>query len=148
MTSPSHLTLITDHVDNTPGAEPLLILTANLGLPQLLPSALRRVGWSDIPILPVDAESESHHVTSLFRADAHLALPADDDIRVAVAALVRRPGTRSAHLRVVGTFSWPRERDAALRGVESLIQSYVDQWMPTRALWPAPAETLLGDEVR
>jgi hypothetical protein len=50
-------------------------------------------------------------------------------------------------LIVHGPFDWPTDQRAAIRAVEQVIQAHVGQWMPSRALWSAPAEVLLPDEV-
>jgi hypothetical protein len=67
--------------------------------------------------------------------------------RVGVAAIVLRPGARTTQLALRGPFAWPHEESDALRALERLIQAWVDQWTPARALWDAPAEAALGDEV-
>ena len=67
---------------------------------------------------------------------------------VGVVALVARPGGIGAQLVVRSSYNISDGMNPAVRQVEALVQSYADQWMPERALWSAPAEVLLGDEVR
>lgn len=144
------LHLVSDVPDSrhspAPG-QPDVVLTATLGLPRLLPAALKRVGWSGLPVVAIDDADRHTDTVLLFRAEARVLLPSDTYVRVVVCALILRPGARSAHLRVAGTFGWPDQRGDVLSAIEQLIQAYHDQWMPSRALWSAPAEALLAGEV-
>jgi hypothetical protein len=119
-------------------------LTARLGLPRLLAAAL---GVSLDVVLSVDTPDTPPQPAIFFGAPTTLALPDRDSARVGVAALILRPGRRTSHLAIAGVHDWPSERDDALRSLERLIQAHAGQWMPTRALWNAPAEVLLPDEV-
>lgn len=143
---PSSLTLVSNIQDDGTSEVPDVILTTTLGLPDLLPSALQRSGWPNVPIISVDCGDPTQRA-DFFRSDALLVLPEPNDTNVAVTALVLRPGGRSAHLRHAGSFVWPSQRHETLSAIETLIQAYADQWMPTRSLWPAPAEVMLEDEV-
>lgn len=136
-----------------------------IGYPHLLVEALALVGVDRRPIATIDRKPATESAP-FFRAPADLALdphhvvsqssatPATGGIEagrgrtVGVVALVARPGGSGAQLIVRGPYHLSGGVDPALRQLESLIQSYADQWMPERALWAAPAEVLLGDEVR
>lgn len=122
-------------------------LTATLGLYPWLPQSLRHLTGSDAPVVRVDAFALEVTTHPFFRADAGLSLAILDGAAVGVAGLVARPGRHDAHLSIAGSFAWTDERAAALREIERLIQRNVDQWLPERALWPAPAEELLAGEV-
>jgi hypothetical protein len=121
-----------------------LWLTATIGLPSLLAQAL---GASPEQIIAVDTNTDHPRPFQFFRATANLFLPDSRKQRVGAAALVLRPNRRSSHLAVSSVFEWPAERDEAIRTLERLIQAHAGQWMPSRALWSAPAEALLINEV-
>lgn len=127
------------------GSEVNLWLTATLGLPYLLADAL---STSPADVFTVDADRHPPQTVQFFRAPAMLSLPDDNQRRVGVAALILRPRQRTTLLAIDGIYSWPSERDAALRALERLIQAHAGQWMPSRALWDAPAESLLAAEIR
>ncbi|HYI14332.1 MAG TPA: hypothetical protein VEX37_03000 [Thermomicrobiales bacterium] len=134
-------TLTTNRDDD---AEVTYWLTATIGVPHLLADAL---GTSPQTLVLIDAESTSRQTTEFFRAPAQLTLPQAGTHRVGVAALVLRPDRQTSHLAVAGMHEWPGDRDAAIRSLERLIQAHAGQWMPQRALWPAPAEVLMPDEI-
>jgi hypothetical protein len=119
-------------------------ITANIGVPNRLADAL---DVADDEIVSVDASAGSPQPASFFRALANLNLPADAPNRIGVAALILRPDHRTSQLIITGVHNWPDDRRGALRSLERLIQAHAGQWMPSRALWPAPAESLLPDEV-
>lgn len=125
-------------------------LTASLGLPRDLPDVLFRDATNSPLLVPIDGDGPLRSQHTLFRAPADLALGSDlvPSGLIGVAALVARPGGHQAQLIVHGPFRLPEDFPVALRHVEALIQSYADQWMPERLLWSAPAEVLLGDEIR
>lgn len=127
--------------------EPDLWIAPALGYPHLLPGALARNGSLSPEIITVD-DGDGDAERSFFRAPASLRLNRTSSGITGVAALVARPAGGGAQLILRGPFTLPDDLSLALRELESLIQSYADQWMPTRALWGAPAERLLGDEVR
>jgi hypothetical protein len=58
-----------------------------------------------------------------------------------------RPNRRTSQLVVTGVHNWPDDHRGALRSLERLVQAHAGQWMAPRALWSAPAESLLSDEV-
>jgi hypothetical protein len=91
--------------------------------------------------------SESPGPATFFRAPASLTLPDSAARRVGVAALILRPDRRTSHLEIAGIYDWPSHSADAIHSLERLIQAYAGQWMPPRALWNAPAEMLLKDEV-
>ncbi len=119
-------------------------LTATIGMPDLLADAL---GASSERVTMVDADSRSCQTIEFFRASAQLTLPPLDRHTVGVAALVLRPGQRTGHLAVTDVHDWATDADGVIRSLERLVQAHAGQWMPRRALWSAPAETLLPDEV-
>ena len=125
-----------DHVD--------LWLTSTIGLPHHLPNAL---GATPDCIVTVDRRSDKFRSVRFFSATAELVLPDEGGRCVGVGGLILRPGGRSSILVTSGPFRWPDEQEAALRGLERLVQAHAGQWMPKRALWPGPAETLLRAEV-
>jgi hypothetical protein len=129
--------------DRSPGCH--IVLTAHLGAHELLGRAL---SYPDDTIARIDAFSPSYAEHIFFGSDAQLALPDETPRSVMVAALLFRPGNRSTHLSIEGIFDWPSQRNAAVSAIEDLIQSYADQWSAPRALWRAPAEELLPDEIR
>lgn len=122
----------------------MLWLTATLGLPHLLAQALSA---SPEHVIAVDSGAPPLQPVQLFRANTQLSLPATNQIRVGVAALVLRPCRRTSHLAIGGAYTWPTDRDAVLRALERLIQANAGQWLPPLALWPGPAELLLPGEV-
>jgi hypothetical protein len=140
-------------VDGVPPVNVDLWLSANVGLPALLAGALTQFGAAAAapPVQLIDAtiaaQSLSFREIEFFRAPATLALP-DSVLSIGVAALLLRAGGQTTHLALRGPFAWPAEERAAMRAVERLIQAHVKQWTPTRALWTAPAERLLEDEVQ
>ncbi|MEX2314917.1 MAG: hypothetical protein WD628_04300 [Thermomicrobiales bacterium] len=121
-----------------------LWLTATIGLPPLMAQAL---GALPEQVIAVDSNMDPLRPFQFFRATASLFLPDARQQRVGVAALVLRPDRRTSHIAISGVHEWPAERDAAIRSLERLIQGHAGQWMPSRALWSAPAEALLIDEV-
>lgn len=139
--------------------------TVRTGYPHLLVEALSLMGVDRGPVATVDGNPATTRFP-FFRAPAGLALaphhvdPQTSNIpttggieagrcrTVGVVALVARPGGSGAQLIVRGPYQLSGGVNPALRQLESLIQSYANQWMPERALWAAPAEVLLGDEVR
>jgi hypothetical protein len=124
-------------------------LSATVGLPASLGDALRlTTGRQPQKIVRVDAGMPEPVPREWFRAPASLVLPTSDAGRVGVAALVVRPDRRTCHLLVDGTYMWPDDAGNALRALERIVQAHVEQWLPPRALWSAPAERLLGDEIR
>jgi hypothetical protein len=120
-----------------------LVLTARLGLPARL--AALAEGAAQLRF--VDHLDEQADAATFFRAPARLALPALPGT-VAVAAVILRPGGHNAQLVVDGPFDWPAEQDYVIRALERLLQHYPEQWFPDAALWSAPAEVLLAEEVR
>ena len=122
-------------------------LTATIGLHRALGDVLHAEAGYEAVIIPIDGASSEVETATLFRAEAALWLPVPTGATIGVASLVARPGRRDTHRAVAGPFRWPDERVAALRQMERLIQRDADQWVPTRALWAAPAEVLLAGEV-
>lgn len=122
-------------------------LTAAIGLRRALGDVLRSEAGYEAVVIPIDSASSEAEAATFFRAEAALWLPVPPGATVGVASLVARPGRRDSHLTVAGPFRWPDERMAAIRQIERLIQRDADQWVPTRALWAAPAEVLLAGEV-
>lgn len=118
------------------------VLTAQMGLP----ARLAAIVGSGPRLRFIDHLGEQAEEVTFFRAAARLALPQLPG-RVVVAAVVLRPGGRSAHLVVAGPFDWPGQRDAVIAALERLLQRFIDQWFPCDALWSAPAEVLLAGEV-
>jgi hypothetical protein len=134
-------------VGEIPAAQPDAVLTASLGVPDLLSDALQSAGVDHRSMpLRVDAGNGSS-TAELFRATAHLTLPDDSPRSVIAASLVLRPGGRDTQLNVIGPFDWPTDRPAALRAIELMIQAYVDQWIAPRQLWDLPAEEVLKGEI-
>lgn len=119
-------------------------ITATIGVPHLLADAL---SVSRDRMLIADSDAGSPHQVEFFRAPASLHLPSDEPQRVGVAALVLRPDRKTSQLIVSGVHDWPVDHKGAIRSLERLIQAHAGQWMPRRALWSAPAESLLPDEV-
>jgi hypothetical protein len=147
----SRLALISDIPAANGGSSairPDLILTANIGLPKHLPTALKRAEWGDLAVIAIDDPRLEAQTATFFRSSAQLVLPTSHNLKVSVCGLILRPGARSVHLRVSQTFRWPEQRLYTIGAIETLIQAYADQWMPQRALWPAPAEQLLVGEIR
>ena len=124
--------------------EPSLWLTATIGLPHLLADALET---SPDRVIAVDSDESATEPAPFFRAPATLVLPDRSPRCVGVAALILRPDRRTSQLVVEGIYDWPADRNGALRSLERLIQAHAGQWTPRRALWVAPAETLLASEV-
>ncbi|MFW6075756.1 MAG: hypothetical protein ACOC9Y_09180 [Chloroflexota bacterium] len=145
----------------TDGVRPGMILTASLGLSELLPRAL------SLSFPAVAGETMSrHHILDdlepgtspvyipLFRGRAGLqsVTLADRDRPVAVMALVVRPGATSLLLsgsivpaEQLAGYDELVEVPAVRRGFESIVRDYVDQWCPPRALWDRPAEEQLAE---
>jgi hypothetical protein len=119
-------------------------LTATIGVPDRLAKTLD-VTYDKI--VNVDSPVGLAEPMEFFRARADLTLPSDIPEHVGVAALILRPDHQTSQLIVTGVHDWPADRRGALRSLERLIQAHAGQWMPPRALWPAPAESLLPDEV-
>jgi hypothetical protein len=123
-------------------------LSAMVGVPHLFMNALRALGsLGPHTLTRLDANDGPVSAHTFFRASASLVLPRTGIERVGVGALVLRPDGHSTQLAIGGVFEWPTQHAEALRAVERLIQAYVDQWLPERALWAAPAETLLAGEI-
>jgi hypothetical protein len=147
-----------------------LILSAQVGLPELVPDVLRACNPVEegaqppIPLLADGAFSPPECMyVQLFRAPAFLVNPAEfaSPGPLYVLAVVRRPGGGSLQLVGEGVDSpfdiddhgqpgWGR---SVIRALERVIQAYVDQWTPVRPLWDRPAEVELPeyasrDEVR
>lgn len=123
-------------------------LTATLGLHTRLEHALAEATRSTAPVMLIDDPVADAATVLFFRATASLVLPDDRERLVGVAGLVTRPGRRDTQLNIEGTFAWPLERDEVLRCLERLVQRDAGQWVSRRALWDAPAEVMLSDEVR
>jgi hypothetical protein len=123
------------------------IVSANVGLPGELPNALAATCNLQASNLVLIEDCGVLQEREFFRAPAKLHLPTQRST-VGVAALVVRPGGRSTHLRLAGTFAWPDDERQILDALEAIIQTHADQWIPERSLWDAPAERILGDEVR
>lgn len=123
-------------------------LSARVGCWRALPAALAAIAPVAAPVHRIDDAAPNEETTVFFRAPARLSLLDATPRTVGVAILVERPGRRDVQLEVVGPYTWPDESATCLRAIEAMIQRYVDQWQPARALWPAPAEVLLGREVR
>ncbi len=139
-----------DHVDITLDGQPFspdVWISATLGYPGLLPDALSHLGSEATEIVMIDRK-QGDVERVFFRAPASLRIDDTSAAMAGVAALVARPANAGAQLILRGPFELPDDLPLALRQLESLIQSYADQWMPPRALWNAPAEVLLGDEIR
>jgi hypothetical protein len=120
-----------------------LVLTARVGLPARLSALLE----PETRLRFVDHLDEQAAAVTFFRAPARLALPALPG-NMAVAAVILRPGGRDAQLVVDGPFDWPAEQDEVVWALERLLQRFPEQWFPDAALWAAPAEVLLADEIR
>jgi hypothetical protein len=122
-----------------------IVLSAQIGLPARLAQLVRNRAQS-AQLRFVDHLDGAAAEIDLFRAPARLTLP-HAPARVAVAAVLLRPGGDSAQLSVAGPFDWPNQQVEVLHALERLLQSYTDQWLPRAALWPAPAEELLPAEI-
>lgn len=123
---------------------PDIVLTAQIGAPLVLQDLVNRI---DPPpaVVTIEAATSAASNREFFRAPASLTLPLAAAERVAVAAVVERPGGSSFQLIVSGPYRWPDEEHRVMRALEDLIRTYVDQWLPRRALWAAPAEKLLPE---
>ena len=122
-----------------------VVLSAQLGLPARLAQVVRAQAPA-AQLRFIDHLEGSTAEVQLFRAPARLTLPYAP-AKVAVVAVVLRPGGESAQLSVAGPFEWPAQQADMLRAIEALLQSYPDQWFPREALWAEPAEDLLAGEV-
>ena len=123
-------------------------LTAHIGLWMHLEHALTHAGANPQQTLVIDGNAVEPVITEFFRAPARLSLPRQDALTVGVAVLIARPGRQSSQLELAGPFSLTRDTREALRALERCIQRNVEQWLPLRALWDAPAEVRLSDEIR
>jgi hypothetical protein len=132
------------------------IVTASIGLPELLPRSITLAGF-DEPSIPEaaahvvdgDANPEELREVTLFNAPATLDIPATigPDSQVLVAGLVVRPGEQGLMLagRIIETPSEASDplQDTLAAPLEDLIRDFVDQWTPSRKLWGAPVEELV-----
>lgn len=119
-------------------------LSLRIGLPHLLARALD-AGTDRVHY--VDADGDNCRPRRFFGASAMILEPDIPECTVGVAALVLRPDRRTTHLAISGTHDWPAERDEVFKSLERLVQMHAGQWMPSRPLWTAPAESLLPEEV-
>lgn len=123
------------------------LLTARIGAFSALKRVLTSLGVAPGQVSMVDADQAPLAEHMFFRAPALLHVPEPFPEKVAVAALLVRPGAKSLQLECAGTFRGDERLSDALRALETLIARHVAQWQPQRPLWPAPAEVTLPDEI-
>lgn len=122
------------------------VITATVGLPEHLHDMLRQaIGGNLLSFICIDGVGHATE-SPFFRSPARLILP-EGERRVIVAAAIARPGGRATQLCISPAMTWPTQRADILGEVEGIIRDYVDQWVPPRALWSAPVEVTLADEV-
>ena len=123
---------------------PDVVLTALVGAPLVLQDLVGRLEPPPA-VVTIEAATSETKTREFFRAPASLQLPTAAAERLVVAAVVARPGGSSFQLAMSGPYRWPADENRALRGLEDVIRSYIDQWLPGRALWTEPAEQLLPE---
>ncbi|MEZ4522254.1 MAG: hypothetical protein R3A46_11520 [Thermomicrobiales bacterium] len=127
--------------------EPEIVLTAHVGAPAALQTITSRRPEPPA-IVAVDSATQTGASQQVFfRAPGRLNLPNVSSERLAVVAVVVRPGGAELDLIATGPFNWPEMKAEVIAALEDLIRDYVDQWRPRRAVWPAPAEELLPEVV-
>lgn len=125
--------------DGDPDVPVEMWLVPSVGLPDNV--ALHVEG----PVLHVDRGVHPASQAMFFNAPAMLSLPSNNVEIVGVAALIRRPGSKSLQLIARGPYLLTDGIDAVIRSLETIIQSHAEQWSPGAQLWAEPAEDLLPE---
>jgi hypothetical protein len=125
------------------------VLTASVGLPELLPRVLQLCSQKNpVGVSSIDGPGDIDRSPrgQLFGEPAmiNFALNRDPTDDVIVAGLIVRPGERGLMLKwsMAGT-DGPEDlplSQSARTDLETLIRDYSDQWTPSRALWGQPVE--------